>query len=341
MGIMEKLMVNWNINLTSILLIVGLVVSVGLVTKVGCTNAELKGTVDALNEEKMQADLELGRANTRFGNAEKYIGELEETIQSEIKERKAAVKMAAFWKGKYSAEVASRDIPTLPIDPTEEQPTVLCRSAEFQQYRLYRAKTIEELEALIDSRAEFEDHRITIGCQLSAIQKEDNIQLGIGYQLHMKLAGEIVSTLEPSGAVNYYLNVYELGKDGEKIGKLKLTKFSAVVEDKRSERFRWWAPHVDAGVVLGMTNSIEVHMAGNIGVSLMGYGVTDNDLSWRFARLGLEFSGNTFGISADPVLINIGEYIPLVSNIWLSPHVVLRLDMDAQYAAGIMIGAVL
>lgn len=330
-------MINWNINITVIFLIAGLILSLGLVGGIFHTNNKLKNVVSKLNTELMKTDLKIGRAETKFGNAEDYIGELEQVIQDEIEEREAKTTMIAFWKGKYEAKVKLHNISTHPIG-SMSIPTVKCASANFEKFRLYRAKDKKTLQGLIDSRSEHNDHRITIGCQLSAIQKNSDIYLGIGYQLHMTFGGQLAETITPSGAVNHYVTIYELDEKGKRINKLKLTDFNVVLNDQRSEQFYWLAPHLDIGAILGSTDKFNFVTGGSLGISMMGYGLTDNDLSWRLLRISIDFH-DSIGIGVTPALYNLGDILPLVSNIWFGPHIGFNTNGN-WYLVG-FIGAVL
>ena len=82
-------------KLMTILLVTALLVSVGLLFKTGCQQQDLQSANDQLNRELMQSDLELGRALTKFGDAEDYISELDSKVKEEIKARKGQVKMYA------------------------------------------------------------------------------------------------------------------------------------------------------------------------------------------------------------------------------------------------------
>src|SRR3990167_8254891 len=73
-------------------IIIGLLILAGsLLVKVHLQSRELVSNNHTLNEELMRANLELGRARTQFGNANSYINELDNKLQKEIKERKAAI----------------------------------------------------------------------------------------------------------------------------------------------------------------------------------------------------------------------------------------------------------
>ena len=55
------------------LLIISLLLCLGLLGKISYGHRELKSSNQQLNTQLMQADLDLGRAKTEFGDAQKHI----------------------------------------------------------------------------------------------------------------------------------------------------------------------------------------------------------------------------------------------------------------------------
>jgi len=122
-------------------------------------------------------------------------------------------------------------------------------------------------------------------------------------------------------SVATYLRVWELDENGDRIEPpLRLENFSVVRRRKLLSHFRGVNPKLEIALV-GSTPILNAkfQIAPEIALSLMSYGDTEDDLRWRFIRVGLSFDGSTVGISASPASYNLGKELPLVSNVWLSP----------------------
>ena len=124
---------------------------------------------------------------------------------------------------------------------------------------------------------------------------------------------ELTEVRSDDGA--HYVKMFELGPDGKHYGDALVTKsFDVVSRKPNEEKMYWWNPHLDiaGGIDLGKSTQIEV------GFSAMGYGKTEDDLSWKFLRIGPEYDSR-LGVVACPVSYNVGGPLPLLSNVWLSP----------------------
>ena len=141
---------------------------------------------------------------------------------------------------------------------------------------------------------------------------------------------ELVQTSGDDGS--HYVQLYELGADGKHYGSpLKTESFNVVRKPEQLERFFVWAPHID--VALGA--NLGLAPQGELGLSAMGYGKTENDLSWKVIRAGVEYDAFHVGGILCPGSYNIGDPLPVVSNIWLSPCYVY----DGVHGASVSIGA--
>lgn len=275
---------------------------------------ELRAVNAQLNEQLMQANLDLGRAHTQFGDVQKKLDLIESDLQESIKLRDEYLTMYGELRAKYDAKGEGKTV-YLP-GATEVIEVPIESEMAFNQWHFYWAetkKTLRDLGAAMPSG--FEDHRIFIKTALFT-DTTGEITFGYNYQLKLQLLGELVQTTTESGAVNHYLTLWELDAKGDKVGKFQLTKFDVVVNDNRVGKFFLFAPHLDLGAVGGYDG--EPVLGGSVGVSLAGYGYTKNDLAWRFGRVGMTLAEKP-GLELSPVLFNLGGPIPLVSNIWVGP----------------------
>lgn len=130
------------------------------------------------------------------------------------------------------------------------------------------------------------------------------------YELNQKFELSQVQT-DDNG---HYLNLYELDGNGKRMPRARLEYYNVFKKPDETESFYFWAPHLD---IAGSINQ-KGDLGGEATISLMGYGKTANDLSWRFVRGGLVYSSD-IGAVLCPVSYNIGDPLPLLSNVWLSP----------------------
>ncbi len=271
--------------------------------------------INQLNTELMQANLELGKAHTKFGDANKYIGELEGKLQKEIKAKNEILTMYGKLLAEYNAkgggivevEPGAVEVIEVPVEST----------LEFLPHHFYWAETKKTMRdlGLVMGPAVYQDHRLFITC-LASNSEEEGLVFGLDYQLTLKLAGELAQTTTESGAINNYLTLWELNKEGKKIGKFELESFEVVVTNPQKSEFFWLAPHLDLGATVGFDGT--PILGGSVGISLSGYGNTKNDLSWRFFRIGMTLAEQP-RLELSPALWNLGGPLPLVSNIWIAP----------------------
>jgi len=134
-----------------------------------------------------------------------------------------------------------------------------------------------------------------------------------------------------------YVELYELNAEGKRPEKpLTLKSFEVVRAAPKAASFHWWAPHIDVALGRSITDlRASGEWRGEVAGSVMGYGPTANDLSWRFLRVGASLSSDSEGLVACPVSYNVGDPLPLFSNIWLSPCY-LR---DGTNGASVSLGA--
>jgi len=322
-------------KVASYLLIGLLALSLSLLGKVGCDRIELQSANEQLNKELMQANLEKGRAETQFGDANKYIKELEDQMQEEIKQRKGVVKQYSKLRARYNlarnklkakGKVQLKDLPENPAE----------NNAKIGSVWVYLGN--DQFRQLEWVMGEHEDSRI------SAIWKgwpnNSNWDWELGYKLHLLFGAKFAEVHTPSGAVNHYASIYEVDEDGNEIQRLELTDFQVIVDKPDAKQLFWWAPHLDVGALGLMKLTPPSFMTGgSLGVSIAGYGRTVNDLDYRLLRISMDLAAGTGGIGVSPVVYNLGTLIPLISNMWVGPH--LHYGLKQDWGLGLFLGAVL
>lgn len=312
-----------------------LALSVVLTAKVGWQHHQLGRAYDTVNESLMSANLELGKAETKFADANAYIGELEKELQTVIKDKNEYITRYGQLEVEYrnllehsgNAEIVYVDGQTVEVP------------AELNLIRglLYEAVTEKTIVPVKQLSMSHSDYRLDIGCFVNPYPNSDRqIPMEIKLQLHLLFYGQLVETRTPTGAVNYYLNLYEMDDKGNKIAKLELKKFEVIVEKPTKLTFMWWNPKLDVGLFAGVTDSLTLRAGGDIGISFMSYGLTKNDLLWRFGRVGLNLTSDSVGLSLVPVQWNVGSAVlPLVDNLWIGPYG--SISLDTEKSLGLML----
>ncbi len=323
-------------------LTVSLLLSGGFIVKMKLDQMQTQEVTSELNKKLMEADLEIGRAETKFGNASKHVKHLEKELKKEIKERNSIVTRFGELKAKYQVEVSGKTETTIEIKDSIFIND--CANQELIEGHLYVAKD-KGLGVLNTFTAGYKDHRILIGCTVSPrVTPTGTIPVDITYNLNLKLKAEILETVTPSGAVNNYINIHEVDNTGKTIGKLKIESFAMVVDDQRTPKFLWWDPHMDIGIGVGLRadssiEKLEWDTGASVGFSPISYGLSSKELAWRFGRLSLDI-GREVAVGFTPILYNVGENLPLFNNLWVGTFARYGLS-DKNWSFGVILGATL
>ena len=105
---------------------------------------------------------------------------------------------------------------------------------------------------------------------------------------------------------------------------------------KRAKSFYSFLPKLDIGLEAGFERLQKPALGFGIGTSLMGYGLSENDLQWRFLRLSAGAVGDKINLGFAPVSWNLGKHLPLVSDLWLYGGVVRELKTNGwRYFVGL------
>ena len=113
-----------------------------------------------------------------------------------------------------------------------------------------------------------------------------------------------------------YVRIWASEPDSEDRIPLAIVKADYAYTDPTAPEFRWWAPHIDAGIA-GLVTPLGFTGGGSLGFSVMAYGKTVDDNIWRFVRIGLGTDGEVFYLGLDPAGYNFGKPLPIVDDVWL------------------------
>lgn len=321
---MEKKLSYLGVFVAALLFLVTLGTSVAFFVE----RQKAKEQVAQLNEHLMEAKLELGKAKSEFGSAEKYIKELEESLQAQLEKNNEHVIAYGKLLAKYKVKGGSNGSIVV---TTGDYP-----SRFFKKGVLYKGISETEVKEITYFAGTYQDFRIQIDHILGSNPGNEELLSKFSYELDMKIVAQLIRTTTKSGAVNEYVVIHEVDDNGKKVGKFEVQEFSVVVEDQRQAGFKF-APHLAigiGGIASGVTKLDAFSLSPNatVELSLLGYGVTENDLSWRFPSIGVDIMNGGVGLSLSPVKYNIGQHIPLLSNMWVGPKI--GVGIPAPYTSG-------
>lgn len=275
--------------------------------------------------ELQTANLEIGRAHTQIESDAKVhaqaIGDLSKQLQDEIKKHKAVVDMYAQLEAKYNSAQSTIKGQAQTIEELIKASSI----ADLPAGKLLYKKEDGTLSEVKSIKWTINDFRLDLEGESTPTGFNEDKTIKIthswSYKMHLKFRARLIETTMPDKTVNHYAELYEIGPDGKDINKLVLDKFEVVKGETLPKRMFWWNPHLDLGVGIGGSLKPNATGIAEVGISLMGHGVTKDDLNWRFVRFGLGASTNKgFTMTISPVQYNIGKNIPLCSNLWLAPY---------------------
>lgn len=269
-------------------------------------NRNLNNIIYSKTEELQSAKLEIGRAQTIIGDAQKEINHLSNTIKQELEKNKQLLKLYAELQGQYETEKNKVKIVTQIVYKDTTIPIPVGKIFVKLDDNTY--------QEVLSMKFNYNDFRLTIN--------GDAIKQELDYKLHQNFRAVFVESTGPGGVINHYAEIYEQDDKGNDIGAIKLNKFIVVKSDMLKSKFMWWNPKLDIEVGSGLTlSNMELVPYFGSNISLMSYGKTEDDISWRFLKFGILCSNEKLLLNFSPVVGNIAKKLPLVSNIWLGPSI--------------------
>lgn len=149
---------------------------------------------------------------------------------------------------------------------------------------------------------------------------------------------------QDSGQFAFYHTLdYSVPEKGDAKYRIRITS-SEYLQVPESRKMFWWNPLLDVGVFAGANIHTFATWPGRLdgafsfgaelGISFSSYGYTRADNLWRFLRVGLGYDAErrTGHLSFSPAAFNIGDPLPLLTNLWVYPYV----GMDS--GGGVLVG---
>lgn len=138
---------------------------------------------------------------------------------------------------------------------------------------------------------------------------------------------------QDSGQMAFYHTLdYEVPEKSDQKYRIKLTS-SEYLQVPQYRKMYWWNPLLDIGAFVGANiHSFALgpgrpdgvfSFGAELGISFSSYGYTKADNLWRFFRLGLGYDAERRSghLSFAPVTFNVGDPLPLLTNLWVYPYV--------------------
>lgn len=277
------------------------------------------------NKELMTANLVIGRAHTELTSQKKAhataMANLENLWKDEINERKGLVTAYGELEAKYTASVRKGKTLNRIIAKYKRDGPVTIEVPDGELYAKASDGKMTPVKAL---EYTYEDFRILI--------KGEYLTSTLKYELNQRFKAQFVAAKLPTGASNHYARIYEVDDKGNELDEMELVSFEVLKADDLPNVFRWFNPKLDLMVGGGANSKLQGTWMADIGVSVMSYGKTPDDLLWRFARLSAGLTRHGFALNVSPAQLNLGKFLPLISNTWLLPYV--GYDFGAQAGHG-------
>jgi len=146
----------------------------------------------------------------------------------------------------------------------------------------------------------------------------------------------IVTSKDKEGVTNKTVEVWAENNfvsttKGKKF-KLKLKDIEWVSKEPNTKEFMF-----NPRLSFGGSFSTD-YITSSIGMSFFSYGKTRRDMDWTFLEISLDLDKSDVGVGVTPVNYNIGNFIPLVENIFAGPGVRYSFDeYDYTYYFGLKI----
>lgn len=151
----------------------------------------------------------------------------------------------------------------------------------------------------------------------------------------LKFYTNVVETETKDGFFNRYV---ELNVENRRIPSLRGKLFPITIDD-----FNWQKKEIkdksfdfNPRLSFGASCTNE-GVYPNIGISLFSYGRTFRDINFRFLTFAAGGDNDKLSLGLTPVSYNLGEFIPLVENLFLGPNVSINTDNDISYGGDLSV----
>jgi hypothetical protein len=290
----------------------GLLSLIGLSSYLGYKSYELIKITRLLNEKLQEANLEIGKAQTEITKKDISMKDLSNELQKVLKNNKELVVKYNEIVALYNASGHGNSNNSTTSD------TIHSNDNLFDIGHIYLAISKNDiLNFNPPVKFKFQDYHLN--SDISLLSNQDQLFLDVSYQLNLRLSIKQIETISKTGARNNYIELYELDNNDKEINKLKLTKFISVIKDDRTKQFHFWNLKLDFSAATWFDT--QFNYGASLGITPFSYGLTTNDLAYKFARFGFLFSSQKFSLNFSPIEWNAASHLPILSNLWLYPFI--------------------
>lgn len=138
----------------------------------------------------------------------------------------------------------------------------------------------------------------------------------------------VIETENEEGTSNIYVDVFAKRKDKE--FPLDVNEVQWVRKEIKDKKFSF-------NTRLGFTGFIGVDIYPGVDISLFSYGRTKRDLDWRFAIFGAGMDNDSVYGHFSPAQYNIGNFVPLIENMYVGPFISIDDDLELEYGGGVSV----
>ena len=287
-------------------------------------------TTGKYENKLIDADLKLGRAATTLVDQKQLhkekLKDLTGFIKSAIEKNNELVVKYGELEAKYSVELKRKKTITTVIykDRTEIVNIDLPKNKMFMHLDSGEYKEVTSL------KYNYKDFRIDIN--------GDVLTNTVGYKLHQTFKGKLLETKTKDNKSSFYFQLFELDDKKKEVATLSLSSFNVfqTANGTYTKQIQWWNPKLDLSIGSVLNTDLKVKWIGMLGISCLSYGLTKNDLTWRFLHFTAGIGEEVLSLNFTPVLYNIGEPLPLVSNLWIGPNIGYNfLQQNSHFGLGL------
>lgn len=332
------------------LVIVGLVAICIILIWSSISNWSAKNSLQKDNkklvDQQMQANYDLGKAQTQFGDAQKQLKAVNEEIQLWIKENNAKATDVGILQGRLRAIMSGSggqiEIVRVPGETVIREVNGATGTCEITP--ITEADHVDSLGKYVWLDTDNDGKPDTKTSKIALNYKDYRIDISVdaignvfNYSLHQNFKGQFVKAITKEGGVVHFIKLDEVDDKGNKVGEIEITDFKVTTEDQSGgkKHMFWWDPQIDIGVNVNMSNKLSASTGPEIGISTSGYGKTADDNDLRLFRFSIGKNGDEMMYNFSPACWNAGKSIPLVKDLLLCPTVGYS-DLDTIY--GISLG---
>lgn len=158
----------------------------------------------------------------------------------------------------------------------------------------------------------------------TAISKDEN-----NGKYNILTKADLILTEKPLSSSEWYNKPYPV----------KISNGYAVIDPSEKitgNSFYWFDPKLNAGINFGLNGS-NFYTRPSIGVSWMGYGLTKNDLKWKFLNTGIDFNTDLSNVGINFMPFVYRPFDSFITNTYLGPGVNYSIS-GTSYFLGISLG---